>query len=213
MKTFLATVMVLVIGLAAYSFFNSKRYKFYYFPETNMYYDTRKGQYIYSMDGGITWSIMGRTIDKIPQALGEKIVLKSKSPNIWEHNAEHRAQYNGVLTDVNALIESRSNHSAKTGKGIHADGKKPGASDTKLDAGIKGNNRDSISGADNSTEEENELIDIGAAVGINEENVLSRNAKKPAAVPTPLRKDQPKRSDSTQKAEDSSDFKTPVMIP
>lgn len=212
MKTFLATVLVLVIGFAAYSFINGNRYKFYYFPETNMYYDTRKGQYIYSMDGGKTWSIMGRTTKEIPEVLGEKVSIKSKSPNIWEHNPEHREQYNGVLTDVNALIETKSSHSAKAGKGNRSSEKQNQTGNSKWGDHIDRNSEDSSVATTNDIDAKVKPIDLEAAIGISEESVLSGSKKKPLELTAPGKKDRPSQSDSAQKAEDTAGLKSPRLL-
>ena len=213
MKTSLVIALVLVLGLVAYSFINSKQYKFYYFPETNMYYDTRKGQYIYSMDGGKTWAIMGRTTKEIPQVLGEKVVIKSKSPNVWELNPEHRAQYNGVLTDVNVLFESNSTHSAKARKDYPNNKKQNKGLDFSMDAEADLHQGDSNATTDNSIEAEEKAMGTETSIGISEESVLSRSKKKSPVVATPVKKETPIRSDSTQKVQDTTELKTPLLLP
>jgi hypothetical protein len=116
MKALVVGIVVVVLGVAVYSYISNRWYKFYYFPETNMYYDVKKRQYIYSVDGGNTWAIMSRSTDEVPEVLGEKIVLKSRDPNIWLHNPEHRETYNGVLTDINMILEQSNDYSARANK-------------------------------------------------------------------------------------------------
>lgn len=114
----MAGLVVVILGAAVYSFINNHKFKFYYFPETNMYYDTKKRQYIYTVDGGKTWSFMSRSTEEIPELLGEKVVIRSKEPNVWLQNEQHRSKYNGVLTDINVLEQS-DQYSAKRKKRSH----------------------------------------------------------------------------------------------
>jgi hypothetical protein len=211
MKTFLVITLVLVLGFTAYSLISSKQYKFYYFPETNMYYDTKKGQYIYSMDGGKTWSIMGRATKEIPEVLGEKVVIKSKSPNVWELNPEHRAEYNGVLTDVNVLMENGSGHSAKAGKGNKSGTKRSQTWNSKLEEDISYDHVDSSIATGNDMDAEGKPIDQETSIGISKESVLSRSKKKALELPAPAKREKPSLSDTTQKTADTSGLKEPNL--
>src|SRR5215218_9867234 len=90
-------VFLLVIGAAVV--FSTKvfqkKHTYYYYPEWNAYYDVKNKNYIYSIDGGKTWDTIINSSNTVANTLGEKIVLRSSSSEIWMDNAKHREQYGG----------------------------------------------------------------------------------------------------------------------
>jgi hypothetical protein len=76
-----------------------KKYTYYYYPQWNAYYDVRNKNYIYSIDGGKSWDTISNSSNTIASTLGEKIVLRSNSNQIWMDNEEHRSRYGGTLND------------------------------------------------------------------------------------------------------------------
>lgn len=77
-----------------------KKYTYYYYPEWNAYYDVRQKNYIYSIDGGKTWDTITNSSNTVTNTLGEKIVLHSRSTEIWMENDQHRSHYGGRSNDL-----------------------------------------------------------------------------------------------------------------
>jgi hypothetical protein len=77
-----------------------KKYTYYYYPEWNAYYDVNHKNYIYSVDGGKTWDTITNSSNTVANTLGEKVVIHTRSPEIWLENTEHRRQYGGMLNDI-----------------------------------------------------------------------------------------------------------------
>ena len=96
--------LVLVLAVAAVVVFSTnvfqKKYTYYYYPEWNAYYDVQHKNYIYSIDGGKTWDTITNSSNAVVNTLGDKIVLRTTSSEIWTENAEHRQQYGGTLNDL-----------------------------------------------------------------------------------------------------------------
>lgn len=96
--------LVLLLVVAAVVVFSTdifqKKYTFYYYPEWNAYYDVRHKNYIYSIDGGKNWDTITNSSNGVADILGEKIVLHSRSADVWLDNARHRADYGGTLNDL-----------------------------------------------------------------------------------------------------------------
>jgi hypothetical protein len=96
--------LVSVLVIAAVIVFSAKvlqkRQTYYYYPEWNTYYDVKRKNYIYSINGGKTWDTITNSSNVVASTLGEKIVVHSSSAEIWKDNAEHRQQYGGELNDL-----------------------------------------------------------------------------------------------------------------
>ena len=96
--------LALVVAVAAVVVFSTnvfqKKYTYYYYPEWNAYYDVQHKNYIYSIDGGKTWDTITNSSNAVVNTLGDKIVLRTTSSEIWTENAEHRQQYGGTLNDL-----------------------------------------------------------------------------------------------------------------
>lgn len=80
-------------------------YKFYYYPKLNVYYDATQNNFVYTVDGGLTWQTKKPASPELPEKLSQKVTLYSPDPDIWIHNSEHRQQYKGVSTDYVQRIE------------------------------------------------------------------------------------------------------------
>lgn len=200
MKALIAGLIVVILGVVVYSFINSRKFKFYYFPETNMYYDTKKRQYIYSVDGGKTWSFMSRTTDEIPELLGEKVVMRSREPNVWLQNEEHRRKYHGVLTDINVL-EQTDQYSAKGTIRSHKDGSEQEYKDMSSPSSPQLSTQDST--APDGLIPEGEELTQDSEVTSGEDNgpgSLIKSESKPI-----------KRKDSTDKEQDSVNLQEPML--
>jgi hypothetical protein len=126
-----------VLVIAAVIVFSAKvlqkRQAYYYYPEWNAYYDIKRKNYIYSIDGGKTWDTITNSSNAVASTLGEKIVLHSNSAEIWRDNAEHRRLYGGELNDLVGIF-LQSGEDKRVGK------KKNTAAESKAEI----INRDSI---------------------------------------------------------------------
>jgi hypothetical protein len=101
-------LVLLLVGFAAKQFFSPKApspqpeptgYKFYYYPKLNVYYDATQDNFVYSVDGGVSWQTKRPVNQRVPDQLSDKVVIYSPVPNAWIYNAEHRDQYKGVLSN------------------------------------------------------------------------------------------------------------------
>lgn len=86
---------------------NTEEVNVYYYPEKNIYYDSRQSNYYYSLDGGRSWDSMQYKGSEYGAALGQKVALPGAGKNFWENNVAHRQQYSGVLLNIinNQTIE------------------------------------------------------------------------------------------------------------
>jgi hypothetical protein len=93
------------------------KYEFYYFPNTNVYYDVAAGQYIYSLDSATTWNAINEESKEPPATLGAKQVIYSDTKDVWKANAQHRQQYKGaiynLMQDDDSAMEAASDASER----------------------------------------------------------------------------------------------------
>ena len=74
-------------------------FKFYYYPKLNVYYDATQNNFVYTVDGGVTWQTKKPASTDLPEKLGEKVTIYSPDPDAWVYNSRHRQQYKGVTTN------------------------------------------------------------------------------------------------------------------
>lgn len=74
-------------------------FKFYYYPKLNVYYDAAQNNFVYTVDGGVTWQTKKPTNTNLPEKLGKKVTIYSPDPDAWIYNSQHRQQYKGVATN------------------------------------------------------------------------------------------------------------------
>jgi len=72
----------------------------YYYPDKNVYYDSARSKYYYSLDGAKTWDSMPFSAPVFGVGLGPGIAIERSGDTIWTNNASHRIKYNGVLINV-----------------------------------------------------------------------------------------------------------------
>lgn len=87
-------------------------FKFYYYPKLNVYYDATQNNFVYTVDGGLTWQTKKPASPDLPEKLSQKVTIYSPDPDVWIHNTEHRQQYKGVSTNYIQRIEDTSQLSA-----------------------------------------------------------------------------------------------------
>ncbi len=76
---------------------NNAENKFYYFPETNVYYDEAAGLYFYSLDSGKNWSSYpyNKTNKHLLSENKVEIRVTNNEP-VWRQNELHISTYNGT---------------------------------------------------------------------------------------------------------------------
>ena len=109
MKVFVWADKVFFIAVISLSFLYScktdvteeKPAEYYYFPKTNIYYDVKEANYIYSLDSGRQWQKMkNEGSNEMPITLGGKILISGTGTDIWKDNESHRALYGGMLYNI-----------------------------------------------------------------------------------------------------------------
>ena len=101
----LTGLVALIISVFSCSDNNSKAALngIYYYPEMNVYFDSLRSNYYYSLDGGRSWDSMVFNGPAFGAALGERVLLQRSDADIWANNRQHIQQYGGVLLNtVNA---------------------------------------------------------------------------------------------------------------
>lgn len=103
-----AIIVVILMGFAAKELLAPRKtekepeasgFKFYYYPKLNVYYDATQNNFVYTVDGGITWQTKKPASTDLPEKLGEKVTIYSPDPDAWVYNSKHRKQYKGVTTN------------------------------------------------------------------------------------------------------------------
>ncbi len=75
--------------------------QFYYYPDKNVYYDSGKKYFLYSLDGAKTWVKFNSTNSGQPVALGGKVLIYTSDPKVYNENEKHRKLYAGRLYAIN----------------------------------------------------------------------------------------------------------------
>jgi hypothetical protein len=110
-KTILS-VSIFGVTIAGFTTFKTaqRMHKFYYYPELNVYYNVQERSFLYSVDGGKSWSAMLENEDS-HNVIGKQVMLLSSVPEVWKKNEEHRHKYGGYLVN---LVEAMQTESKKT---------------------------------------------------------------------------------------------------
>lgn len=120
-KLIIGLLILLAMGFAVNELLSSRKptkgseasgYKFYYYPKLNVYFDATQNNFVYTMDGGMTWQTKKPTRPDLPEKLSQKITIYSPDPDVWIHNTEHQQQYKGVSTNYVQRIEDTAQLSA-----------------------------------------------------------------------------------------------------
>jgi hypothetical protein len=89
MKKIIIAVLLVVFAVG-FNKLSAQQLKFYYYPESNIYYDVVNKQYVYLNNG--TWTTV-HVLPATKSASGRKVVLFHSGPNIWVDNATHQKKY------------------------------------------------------------------------------------------------------------------------
>ena len=83
--------LFLVVACTPNSHAQAKKMKFYYYPSSNVYYNTSSGKYIYSNNG--SWTTVNTLPSTIAIAHNPRIIVYDTNPRVWEKNKTHQAKY------------------------------------------------------------------------------------------------------------------------
>jgi hypothetical protein len=75
--------------------------QFYYYPEKNVYYESAKRTFFYSLDGTRSWAKYKSASSTEPGTLGDKVLIHSLDSNVYNENEKHRKLYAGRLYAIN----------------------------------------------------------------------------------------------------------------
>lgn len=85
---------LLMIALAFSGEAQTTKTKFYYYPSSNVYYNTASGKYIYNNSG--TWTTVNTLPSTIAIAKTPRVIVYTANPRVWESNSKHQAKYKAV---------------------------------------------------------------------------------------------------------------------
>jgi hypothetical protein len=83
--------LLLVIVFAYSGNAQTTKTKFYYYPSSNVYYNSASGKYIYNNNGN--WVIAKTLPHGIAIANSRRVIVYHSSAQVWENNTEHRTKY------------------------------------------------------------------------------------------------------------------------
>ena len=102
----LILIIIVSIQIFASSCGNNNKkenYKFYYYPQKNVYYDVEKKIFLYSINGAKTWDSVINVSGDDPETLGEKVTIRSHIKEVYKKNETHRNLYKGKLYNIVSL--------------------------------------------------------------------------------------------------------------
>jgi hypothetical protein len=68
-----------------------QRYRYHYYPDTAVYFDTGRGVYFYLADGG--WQVSVNLPHRLRVRLGEHVSIEMDSDKPYSKHANHREKY------------------------------------------------------------------------------------------------------------------------
>jgi hypothetical protein len=84
-------ILLIILAIGGGNSIKAQQLKFYYYPQSNFYYDPVHKQYIYSNNG--SWS----TVKTLPTSYAvkgaRKVVVYSETPEVWQMNSAHVKKY------------------------------------------------------------------------------------------------------------------------
>jgi hypothetical protein len=89
----LIVALALLFALGSSIDVNAQRTRYYYYPETNVYYNTVTGDYWYYDEPSTTWM----TVRALPSTLtindNDRYVLMYDGTDVYKENAVHKKKY------------------------------------------------------------------------------------------------------------------------
>lgn len=90
----LLQILFLMIGFAFANNAKAQKTKFYYYPSSNVYYNTASGKYIYSNNG--KWTTVNALPARLSIAKTPRVIVYHTSPEVWMDNGNHQVKYKTV---------------------------------------------------------------------------------------------------------------------
>lgn len=84
-------VLLLVIAFVFSANAQTKKTKFYYYPSSNVYYNTASGKYSYNNSG--KWTTVATLPSNISVAHTPRVIVYNATARVWENNSNHQAKY------------------------------------------------------------------------------------------------------------------------
>ena len=82
-----------MIGFSIVNKTEAQKTKFYYYPSSNVYYNTASGKYIYNNNG--QWTAV-KSLPAKHAINSRKVIVYSSTPEVWTNNGSHIAKYKAV---------------------------------------------------------------------------------------------------------------------
>ena len=89
-------ILIVVVLIIAFSIVNkaeAQKTKFYYYPSSNVYYNTASGKYIYNNNG--QWTAVKSLPAKKPLD-PRRVIVYNNTPEVWTNNPSHVTKYKAV---------------------------------------------------------------------------------------------------------------------
>jgi hypothetical protein len=87
-------VFILIVGFALTNKLQAQKTKFYYYPSSNVYYNTTSGKYIYSNNGN--WTTVNKLPARFAIARTPGVIVYNSSPEVWNNNRTHITKYKAI---------------------------------------------------------------------------------------------------------------------
>ncbi|MCW3081413.1 hypothetical protein [Segetibacter sp.] len=82
--------------------------QFYYYPNKNVYYDSLKKNFWFSLNGGKSWNRFTDSTGSEPKTLGSKVAVYTEDSEVYKNNESHRKLYAGKLYSISVVDTSTS---------------------------------------------------------------------------------------------------------
>ena len=92
MKKIVVLLSVIIIAFSGNA--QTKNTKFYYYPSSNVYYNTASGKYIYNNSG--TWTTVKTLPSNFAIARTPRVIVYNTNPRVWENNSVHQTKYKAI---------------------------------------------------------------------------------------------------------------------
>jgi len=89
----ISIVVFLIIGFSIVNKAEAQKTKFYYYPSSNVYYNTASGKYIYNNNG--QWTMV-KSLPAKKSLDPRRVIVYNNTPEVWTNNLSHVAKYKAV---------------------------------------------------------------------------------------------------------------------
>ena len=107
-------LFLLAVAISSAKQAGAQQKKFYYYPNSNMYYDVGSHQYIYLNNSG--WVNVNTLPPGIIVNKTRRVVIYNPTPDIWVHNNKHKLKYKNTYPKGKAVGYKGTNPNKAQGK-------------------------------------------------------------------------------------------------